>query len=165
MYWGENGVCAALSDDLIDWQPVLNEKSELKMLILPRKGFFDSSLTECGPPAIKTDKGILLLYNAKNSKDENRDKKFTAGAYCGGQVLFDLNNPYQPIARLDLPFFRPMASYEKSGQYKDGTVFMEGLAWFQHKWFLYYGCADSQVGVAVFDLSKISLTDPVPNGK
>ncbi|MEI6139742.1 MAG: glycoside hydrolase family 130 protein [Mariniphaga sp.] len=165
MYWGENGVCAALSDDLINWQPVLDDKNELKMLILPRKGFFDSSLTECGPPAIKTDKGILLFYNGKNSKDENRDKRFTAGAYCGGQVLFDLANPYQPIARLDLPFFRPMASYEKSGQYKDGTVFMEGLAWFQHKWFLYYGCADSQVSVAVFDPSKKDLSDPVPDAK
>ena len=162
MYWGENGVCAALSDDLINWQPVLDEKNELKMLILPRKGFFDSSLTECGPPAIKTEKGILLLYNGKNSKDENRDKRFTAGAYCGGQVLFDLNNPFQPIARLDFPFFRPMATYEKSGQYKDGTVFMEGLAWFQHKWFLYYGCADSQVSVAVYDPSQKALSDPVP---
>ena len=163
MYWGENAVCAAVSDDLTNWEPVLNDKNELKELIRPRDKFFDSALTECGPPAIKTDKGILLLYNGKNSKDENRDKRFTAGAYCAGQVLFDLKHPYEPIARLDLPFFRPMADYEKSGQYIDGTVFIEGMALFHNKWFLYYGCADSQVGVAVFDPSLPALSDPIPD--
>jgi len=31
----------------------------------------------------------------------------------------------------------------------DGTVFVEGLVYFQGKWILYYGTADSFVGVAV----------------
>ena len=30
MYWGENAVCAATSDNLTDWAPVLNENNELK---------------------------------------------------------------------------------------------------------------------------------------
>jgi predicted GH43/DUF377 family glycosyl hydrolase len=44
--------------------------------------------------------------------------------------------------------------FEKSGQYPSGTVFIEGLVPFKDKWFLYYGCADSFVGVAVYDPSK-----------
>ena len=55
------------------------------------------------------------------------------------------------LDRLNVPFFRPMAAFEKSGQYVDGTVFLEGLVYFHDKWFLYYGCADSQVGVAIYD--------------
>jgi len=155
MYWGEHGVYAATSTDLINWSPVLNEKGELKTLIAPRNGYFDSALTECGPPAILTKKGILLLYNGKNSKGNNRDTHYTAGAYCAGQVLFDKKDPYKVVARLDKPFFAPSADFEKSGQYVDGTVFIEGLVYFKQKWFLYYGCADSKVGVAICDPSKI----------
>ena len=126
MYWGEHMVAAATSDDLIHWTPVLDEKNELAAVIRPRKGFFDSALTECGPPAVLTDKGIVLLYNGKNQKNENRDKRFTAGAYCAGQILTDPNDPMKVLQRLDVPFFRPMADFEKSGQYVDGTVFIEG---------------------------------------
>ena len=151
MYWGEHKMYAATSDDLINWYPVLDEKGELAVVIKPRNGFFDSALTECGPPAVLTDKGIVLLYNGKNRKDDKRDKRFTAGAYCGGQILCDAKNPMKVLDRLDVPFFRPMAAFEKSGQYVDGTVFLEGLVYFRDKWFLYYGCADSQVGVAIYD--------------
>lgn len=35
--------------------------------------------------------------------------------------------------------------------YEGGTVFIQGLVHFQDKWFLYYGTADSSVGVAVSD--------------
>lgn len=163
MYWGEHKVYAATSDDLINWTPVLGEDNELLILISPRKGYFDSALTECGPPAIITDKGILLLYNGKNRNDEEgADKRFNTGTYSAGQVLFDLNNPYKVIDRLDVPFFRPMADFEKSGQYVDGTVFIEGLVFFKNKWYLYYGCADSQVGVAVYDPAKQTPGDPIP---
>ena len=151
MYWGENAVCAATSDNLTDWAPVLNENNELREIAKPRSGYFDSRLTECGPPAIKTVNGIVLLYNGKNGYKEERDPAYPAGAYCAGQFLFDANDPYKVLDRLDKPFFVPEAAFEKSGQYKDGTVFIEGLAYFKNKLYLYYGCADSQVAVAICD--------------
>ncbi|MCW3106330.1 MAG: glycosidase related protein, partial [Segetibacter sp.] len=151
MYWGEHFVNTATSDDLVNWQPMLNEKGELKQCIATRKGYFDSDLTECGPPAIMTDKGILLIYNGKNKAGKEGDENYTANTYSAGQVLFDRNDPAKPIARLNEPFFVPRESFEKSGQYPAGTVFTEGLVYFKNKWFLYYGCADSRVAVAVFD--------------
>jgi predicted alpha-1,2-mannosidase len=153
MYWGEAAVFAATSDDCINWTPVEEADGSLKKLIEPRKNHFDSQLTECGPPAVITDKGIVLLYNGKNLGDANGDKNYTPNSYCAGQVLFDLNDPLKPIARLDQPFFVPTAAFEKSGQYPAGTVFVEGLVFYNSKWFLYYGCADSRVAVAVFDPS------------
>ena len=164
MYWGEAQVSAATSDDLINWTPVLNEQNELAAVIKPRDNYFDSALTECGPPAILTDKGILLFYNGKNQNDDNRrDKRYTAGAYCAGQILTDAQNPMKLLKRLDVPFFRPMETFEKSGQYVDGTVFIEGLVFFKDKWYLYYGCADSQVGVAVYDPAKKVPGDVIPD--
>ncbi|MDE1191521.1 MAG: glycoside hydrolase family 130 protein [Arachidicoccus sp.] len=161
MYWGEEHVYAAISDNLIDWTPIIENDGSLKQLISPRKGYFDSNLTECGPPAIITDKGILLLYNGKNDAGNNGDKRFAAKAYCAGQVLFNQKDPTKAIARLDAPFLRPMEPFEKSGQYIDGTVFIEGMAYFKKKWYLYYGCADSRVGVAVYDPNNPSDPDPL----
>ena len=163
MYWGEHRIFAATSSDLINWEPVENPNGSLKELIAPRRGFFDSSLTEIGPAAIKTKKGILVLYNGKNSRGKDADKRFAEGTYAAGQVLFDLNDPLKPIARLDVPFFRPMADFERKGQYAQGTVFIEGLTFYKGKWYMYYGCADSLVGVAIFDPKKSDrFGDPIP---
>ena len=161
MYWGEEHVFAATSEDLVNWTPIVNIDGSLKRLFSPRDGYFDSQLTECGPPAIYTPKGIVLLYNGKNHSGKG-DKRYTPNVYAAGQALFDANDPTHLISRLDEPFFRPMDSFEKSGQYVDGTVFIEGMVYFKGKWYLYYGCADSKVGVAVYDPKNPSLPDPLP---
>lgn len=153
MYWGEYAVHAATSDNLTDWYPVLDENNELLKIARPRNGYFDSQMTECGPPAIRTKQGIVLMYNGKNDKKRG-DANYPAGAYCAGQLLLDSKDPYKVLGRLDKPFFMPEASFEKSGQYKDGTVFIEGLAYYKKKLYLYYGCADSKVAVAVCDDTK-----------
>ncbi|MFD1256901.1 glycoside hydrolase family 130 protein [Mucilaginibacter terrae] len=159
MYWGERHVYAATSSNLTDWEPVVDGNNELKELISPRKGYFDSQLTECGPPAVITDKGIVLLYNGKNLAGLGGDSRLNANSYSAGQVLFDKTDPTKVLARLDVPFLRPTEAFEKSGQYVDGTVFIEGLVYFKKKWFLYYGCADSKVAVAVYDPSAEALPD------
>lgn len=150
MYWGEHHVYAATSDDLVEWTPVTEADGSLRRLISPREGYFDSQLTECGPPAVMTSKGILLMYNGKNHPTRG-DKSYTPNVYAAGQVLFDREDPLKPVARLDDAFLRPADDFEKSGQYPAGTVFIEGLVYFHGKWYLYYGCADSRVAVAVSD--------------
>ena len=151
MYWGEKAICAATSENLVDWTPVLDEKGELLKLHAPRKGYFDSGLTECGPPAVIGKDGIILLYNGKNKAGVEGDSNYAANAYCAGQILFDLKEPMKILQILDKPFLVPSDSFEKSGQYPAGTVFIEGLVYHQDKWFLYYGCADSRVAVAIYD--------------
>lgn len=162
MYWGELHVFAATSTNLVDWTPVVDNNGELKQLISPRKGYFDSDLTECGPPAVMTSKGIILFYNGKNHPGDGGDRRFNGNAYCAGEVLFSRHDPTKPVARLNVPFLRPMEPFEKSGQYVNGTVFIEGLTFFKKKWYLYYGCADSRVGVAVYDPARPHAGDPLP---
>lgn len=154
MYWGEKFVNVATSTDLVNWEPMLDENGEFLKVITPRTGKFDSALTECGPPAVLTDKGILLLYNGKNKSGTEGDTLYTANSYCAGQALFDVKDPTKLIDRLDKPFYIPESDFEKSGQYPAGTVFIEGLVFHNQKWFLYYGCADSRVAVAVYDPRK-----------
>ena len=149
MYWGELFVNLAQSENGIDWEPTLDDKDELLHSFKPSLGEFDSHLTEPGPPALYTENGILLLYNGKNLQGEGASSKFPEGTYCGGQVLFDKNEPSKVIARLEEPFICPSLPHEISGQYKAGTTFIEGLVYFKDKWFLYYGTADSMVGLAI----------------
>lgn len=151
MYWGENFVNIATSEDLIHWTPMLAPDGNLLHVMDTRRGYFDSQLVECGPPAIKTKKGIMLFYNGKNRGGDDGDKRYASGAYCAGQALFSLKDPTKLIDRLDEPFFYPEDDFEKSGQYPSGTVFIEGLVPYKNKWYLYYGCADSFVGMAIYD--------------
>lgn len=170
MYFGEYWVCAAVSDDLINWTIITDVNGEMNYLAKPRNGYFDSQLTECGPPAVLTEDGIILLYNGKNKSGANGDPSYPSNTYAAGQMLFSKENPLELVERLDKPFFRPMDDFEKSGQYAAGTVFVEGLVYHQDKWMMYYGCADSFVGVAVYDPATSPregdpiITAKVPDG-
>ncbi len=161
MYFGESNIFLAFSEDLINWTPLERESNsvseklighsievpDLLPVLRTRKGKFDSHLIEPGPPAILTDKGILLIYNSKNSEVFG-DPTMAAGTYSAGQVLFDKNDPSKMINRLDSTFFRPDKPYEIDGQINH-VCFLEGLVHFKGKWFLYYGTADSKIAVAV----------------
>src|ERR1700744_3583136 len=131
MYWGEGEIRLASSDDLINWVPG-------PVVLKTRANKFDSALVEAGPPAILTEHGIVLIYNGKNGS-KNGDARLTAGAYAGGQALFDSANPRQLLDRTENPFYQPEADFERTGQYGAGTTFLEGLVAFKGQWLLYYG--------------------------
>lgn len=150
MYFGENTVNLASSDDLIHWVPVAGKDGKPLPVMRTRRGFLDSNLSEIGPSPLLTSQGILVFYNGKNSDPKNGgDPELSQGVYTGGQALFAAADPTKLISRLDHPFIKPELAWEKSGQYAQGTTFIEGLSLFQGNWFLYYGCADTFVGVAV----------------
>lgn len=162
MYWGDQNIWLATSVDLINWEPVIDSTAkhnemeqrgiakkapELKIVFAPRSKKFDSDLVEPGPPAMITDKGILLLYNSRNVPSIG-DSTLAEGTYTAAQVLLDKKDPSKVLQRSETYFIKPDKPYEISGQV--GRVcFIEGLAQFKNKWFLYYGTADSKIAVAV----------------
>lgn len=148
MYWGEVTVHLATSKDLIHWTAIEDAHGDPITLLEKRPGLFDSGFPETGPPPVLTEQGIVMIYNGKNGS-EDRMKDMAKGAYSVGQALFSANDPAQLLRRTDHPFFKPELPFEKSGQYPTGTTFAEGLVYFKKQWLLYYGCADSLVGVAV----------------
>jgi len=149
MYWGEVNVGIATSDDLIHWTPVEGKDGKPLTMLAPRSGLSDSGFPETGPPAVMTSRGIVLLYNAKNAKNATRDHDIAEEAYSVQEALFSASDPTKLLDRTTQPVFKPERPFEQSGQYAAGTTFAEGLALFKGKWWMYYGCADSFVGVAV----------------
>ncbi|MGZ3752831.1 MAG: glycoside hydrolase family 130 protein [Mucilaginibacter sp.] len=167
MYWGDAQIWSATSDDLINWTPVEMQAGEkppvplraqaitmpqLKITLPTRQGKFDSDIVESGPPAMITDKGILLIYNSRNVPAIG-DKSLAEGTYAASQVLFDKNDPTKILHRMDTWFIKPEKPYEISGQVNQ-VCFVEGLTEFKNKWYLYYGTADSKIAVAVSDVHK-----------
>jgi predicted GH43/DUF377 family glycosyl hydrolase len=179
MYWGEIHIHLATSTDLIHWTPVLDQKTGLPQVIMSaRPGLFDSGFPEVGPPPLLTKKGIILIYNGKNSIAGAADAKNTQvadipatstangvvadstdapltgdpkirpGAYSVGEALFSSSDPAKLLDRTQHPILTPVWPYERNGQYTAGTTFAEGLVAYQGQWLLYYGAADSVVGVA-----------------
>ncbi len=146
MYFGVPHIWLASSTDLINWEPLEDYAGNLAPVLNPRPGYFDSWLVEAGPPPVLTEDGIVVLYNAGNSQNigvEDLGNRI----YTGGQALYDADEPWKILDRSDKPFIKPELPFEKSGQYKDGTTFIEGLVFFNGTWYLYYGTADSMVGV------------------
>jgi beta-1,2-mannosidase len=177
MYWGEGMIYAATSDDLIRWTPVESETAHdrylswdplgkgpmghwrlnpvpspmgLRPMAGPRRHRFDSLLTEPGPPALLTDRGILLVYNGANHWDGGV-KDAPPLAYQPGQLLFDAADPTAAIGRLQQPTLRidPAESHGQVGN----VCFAQGLVAFEGHWMLYVGLADSRLGVAMAPLA------------
>jgi predicted GH43/DUF377 family glycosyl hydrolase len=148
MYWGEGSIRIATSPNLIHWTPVEDVQGAPIQLLRPRPGRFDSTFPETGPPPVETSAGIVVLYNGKNAENAG-DPDLGSSAYAAGEALFDTRNPAHLIAQGDHPVLKPELPYEKTGQYKAGTTFAEGLVYFHRQWFLYYGCADSLVSVVM----------------
>ena len=148
MYWGDWSLHLASSNDLVKWEPTLDAVGKLLTVLFPREGNFDSALVESGPPALLTKDGIVLIYNGKNSNSKG-DPNIRPDTYSAGQVLFDAENPSHLLDRGGNYFLTPELAQEKTGQYTAGTVFTEGLALLRNHWYLYYGSADSFVGVTV----------------
>jgi predicted GH43/DUF377 family glycosyl hydrolase len=149
MYWGEHFVNLAWSENGYDWYPQVDSAGFLKQAMVPRPHHFDSELVECGPPALMTEDGVMLIYNGKNANSQDADPSLPRGTYSVGRVFFDPKDLVTALRRSDGPFLKPTLPHEMSGQYAAGTTFAEGLVYFKNKWFLYYGTADSYVGVAV----------------
>ncbi len=74
--------------------------------------------------------------------------------YKIGAMILDFSDPRKILARSASPILEPVMQYEKEGQVKDivfscGAVEMDGTV------FLYYGGADTVVGVATMPLELL----------
>jgi len=146
MYLRDSKFLAATSDDLVRWTIVEAPAARPREALRPRQGQFDSLLVEPGPPPLLRDDGILLIYNGVNA-EAGGDPHLPPGTFCGGQALMDPNDPLRLLRRCERDFLRPDQPFERTGQIAN-VCFLEGLALFRGRWFLYYGTADSRIAVA-----------------
>lgn len=118
---------------------------EERVWLSPRRGMWDSLKVGVAAPPIKTKEGWILLYHGVSEEDRY---------YRVGAVLLDLRDPTKIISRTNEPIFAPEMPYEKEGQVAN-VVFPCGVVQIGKKLFIYYGGADSVVGVATVEVDKL----------
>jgi predicted GH43/DUF377 family glycosyl hydrolase len=110
-----------------------------------RENGWDTCIRGAGPPPIKTKYGWLLFYHAIDKRDP--------GKYKVGAMLLDLNDPTKILVRSPEPVLEPSEVYEYNG-FKGGVVYASGAVLKDGKLLVYYGAADSYIGVAYADFDR-----------
>lgn len=113
--------------------------------IFPRAGMWDSKKVGIAAPPIKTKKGWVLFYHGVSAEDN---------VYRVGAILLERTDPITIIARSDEPLFEPETAYERGGQMPN-VVFPCGTVLLGDEFFLYYGGADTVVGVATAKVDAV----------
>ncbi len=113
-------------------------------LVLSRRqgGWWDSARIGMGPPPLETEHGWLVVYHGVR-------QTVAGGLYRAGLALLDLDQPAVVLRRSEEWVLGPGADYEVSGDVPN-VVFPCGLVHHRHsdRLFLYYGAADTRIGLA-----------------
>ena len=147
MYWGEGSINGAVSDDCIHWQPITKD-GKLVEIIRPSDAPFDSALVEPGPPPHFYEDGILMVFNSKSLVDEHSEPM---RSYIVVQATLDPKDPTKILDRKAGDLIEPVTMSESQGQIPN-VCFAESIMKNDNEWLLYYGMADSSIGMGILDL-------------
>lgn len=132
-------ICADILSDLESGKRV-NKCIEI---MGPREGMWDSEKVGIAAPPLQVPEGWLMLYHGVSARKH----------YRVGAALLDPSGT-TVLARTADPVFEPIEPYETEGEIPN-VVFPCGAVVRDDTLFLYYGGADTVVGVATASLSTI----------
>ena len=128
------------SDDLRQWN------SHIRIMEpRPDSTWENEKIGAAGPP-LRIDSGWLLIYHGVN-----REKHYSLGV-----ALLDADDPTQVIHRQLEPILEPSTDWEVHG-YVPNVVFSCGHVVMNDRLLVYYGGADTAIGVAAIDLTEMEL--------
>ncbi|MCL5104622.1 MAG: glycosidase [Armatimonadetes bacterium] len=132
---GEHVWYACAPFDFVHWS--------MPGILLPQRGgpWWDGLRVGVGGPPIGTDKGWLFIYHG--AKEMGRRPVYRLGV-----AVIDLEDPRKVLARASDWVFGPEADHENQGLVP-GVVFTCGAVCRGDELWMYYGAADTFVGLAV----------------
>ncbi len=129
----------AFSDDLTGGQ-----WGDYAEIMRPRPGNWDGWKLGAGGPPIRTDHGWLVIYHGAT-----RPKTYRLGV-----ALLDLDDPRMVINWPAAAILEPEEPWELTGDV-DNVVFTCGTSERNGKYCVYYGGADTAIGVATIDRDEL----------
>jgi beta-1,4-mannooligosaccharide/beta-1,4-mannosyl-N-acetylglucosamine phosphorylase len=145
-----SAICLSESTDLVNWQYV-------STLISGRFHYWDEFIGS-GPPPVKTRKGWLHVYHGVAGHFGS------SNIYQGGVMLLDLNDPTKVLGRCRCNILEPREIWELAGQvpnvtFPSGMIVEkfdgEGFALENSEVKIYYGAADTSVGLLITTISEL----------
>ncbi|MFH0944987.1 MAG: hypothetical protein V2A76_07295 [Planctomycetota bacterium] len=143
-------IVLAESEDLLHW-------SDCGEVLRGRPRYFDERIGS-GPPPVKTREGWLHIYHGVATHFQS------SSLYQAGAVLLDLRDPTRVLARTRDNILEPREPYEQIGQvpnvvFPSGMVVRhedeEGYAILDSELLIYYGAADTCVGLATATVRQL----------
>ena len=131
----------------ISYSKDLKKWTRPKVLMKPRLGKWDSLKIGAAAPPIDIGNYWLFIYHGVE------DRKDKGLVYRLGYAIIDKRKPEKIVYRSKEPILSPERKYEKEGQVPN-VVFSCGAILRGDKIFVYYGGADSVLGVATARLSS-----------
>ena len=117
------------------------------IIMSPKDELADTEKVGISGPPIETKYGWLLLYHCVSRKTQPM-------TYYVATALLDLKDPSKVITRRKVPILEPETPYELYGQVNN-VVFPCGAVIIGEDLFVYYGGADSVIGVATMKITEL----------
>lgn len=145
-----NTIFLSESENLLTWKPI-------KPVMSGRLHYWDENIGS-GPPPVKTREGWLHMYHgvAMHFASSN--------IYQAGISLHDLNDPSIVLSRSKYNILEPRELFELTGQvsnvvFPSGMIVEEydenGFTKLESKVLIYYGAADTVVGLATTTIKEL----------
>jgi predicted GH43/DUF377 family glycosyl hydrolase len=132
----------------VSFSPDLKHWGDHQILMPARRGpWWDANKIGLSPPPIKTERGWLMLYHGVR-------QTASGSLYRLGLALLGLEDPRVILRRSTEWIFAPTEGYERLGDVGD-VVFPCGWVLHGDEVRLYYGAADTCVGMATARLSML----------
>jgi len=111
---------------------------------------FEALKIGAGPPPIRVDEGWLLIHHGVSGElAEGWDPQSRVN-YAAGAMLLDPADPAQVLARTAEPLLAPETAEERNGLVPN-VVFPTAIERIGDQRYVFYGMADSAIGVARLD--------------
>ena len=103
-----------------------------------------------GPPPVRVDEGWLVLYHGVTGEIDNAFTQQQKVNYSAGGMILDAEDPTKILARTTEPLLSAETEDERSGIVPN-VVFPTAIERIDGQLFVFYGMADSKIGVARID--------------
>jgi predicted GH43/DUF377 family glycosyl hydrolase len=103
-----------------------------------------------GPPPVRVDEGWLLIHHGVTGEIEAGTAQQQHVHYEAGALLLDPDDPSRVLARTAEPLLSPETAEETTGTVPN-VVFPTAIEEIEGALFVFYGMADTRIGVARID--------------
>ena len=136
----------ASANDVADDVANLVNLSGHRLVALPEFPF-EAVKIGAGPPPIRIPEGWLLIHHGVTGELVSGFDQQQNANYCAGAMILSADDPAIAIARTAVPLLAPETIDERSGIVPN-VVFPTAIQTIDDRTFVFYGMADSKIGVA-----------------
>ena len=153
------GITDARSGILISYVPAALVQADIRALARPQNHRcvalphhpYEQLKIGAGPPPVRVEEGWLLIHHGVTGEvPDGWDPTTQKVQYAAGAMLLDAADPSRVLARTDRPILSPQTADELHGTVPN-VVFPTAIEQVDGVRYVFYGMADTRIGVARLD--------------